>query len=143
MDKSGCFPKGKRAAIGRRYPAFFSCFSCAVSVQWFLRVYVPSAARPTLLQQMGYGNFNVSTTFNDDHDDDDDDGDDNDAVTDRRTTALFANVLLKKNQVTEVKSATVYFRHRPQCRRWYLKPYRKTLTKSHLHLPDIMTSICP
>ena len=51
QDYSGCFHRGKRAAIVGRYPAFFF-----PDVQCF-RVSIPSAVRPTLVWQMDIGSL--------------------------------------------------------------------------------------
>ena len=52
---SGCFLRGKRTAIARRYLAFCCCWFCSC-VQRFC-VSIPPAVRPTLLRQMDMGSL--------------------------------------------------------------------------------------
>ena len=62
MGNSGCFPRRKRAAVVRRYPA--SPSSCPPPppspVCSIFRVSISSAVRPTLLRQMDMGSFSCA-----------------------------------------------------------------------------------
>ena len=54
-DSSGRFPRGKRTATVRRYPASSLCLSF-FCVHCF-RVFIPPAVMPTLLRQMDMGSL--------------------------------------------------------------------------------------
>ena len=56
---SGCFPRGKHAAIVRRSLAFFGLFSCVQS----FRVSIPPTVRAYFFTTDGYGIFNVRTNL--------------------------------------------------------------------------------
>ena len=61
---SGCFPRGKRSAVARRYPASLALSPPPPSlcVQCF-RVFTPPAVRPSPLRQIDMGSLTCAQTW--------------------------------------------------------------------------------